>query len=262
MEAKNMEKAGRHSWSAYRKELELLRDLDCRPYWTSSYQNHSSPESFIDILTYRVSFLLLTQLLNREGIPVKYVPNYKEELRIEEDLDENQNGENYEEFVDFYFEEQAPFTFYTEIGCELTLFDSDRIEQKMLRDVPQDGIEEALFNSLVASGMDAEEMRNGTAEYDGLYAYVVKLPGMGSDGWTAELGEEEKALYLKCREYISNNSSYSSLESVGDDLYHVVLIGVEDDNCWTEAEYGTAAFYAVYLLKLLYDEKVNKKAAG
>ena len=262
METENMKKAGKNSWRAYQKELELLRDLDCRPYCNSPYQNHSSPESFIDILTYRVSFLLLTQLLNREGIPVKYVPNYKEELRIEEDLDENQNGENYEEFIDFYFEEQAPFDFYTDIGCELTLFDSDRIEKRMLRDVPQDGIEEALFNFLVASGMDAGEMRNGTAEYDGLYAYVVKLPGMGSDGWTAELSEEEKALYLKCKEYIPNNSAYSSLKRIGDDLYHVVLIGVEDDNCWTEAEYGTAAFYAVYLLKLLYDEKVNKKAAG
>lgn len=259
-----MEKAERHSWRAYQKELELLRELDCRPYWNSSYQLHSSPESFIDILTYRASFLLLTQLLNREGIPVKYVPNYKEELRIEEDLDENQNVENYDEFVNFYFEEQAPFSFYTDIGCELTFCDSDLIEQKLLRDATQDGIEEALFDILTTNGMDADEIRDGTAEYDDIYAYVVKLPGMGSDSWISELGEEEKTLYLKCREYISNNSAYSSLQSVGDDLYHVVLIGVEDDSCWTEADYGTAAFYATYLLKLLYEQskKGEMKAAG
>ena len=264
MEAENMKKAGKNSWRAYQKELELLRDLDCRPYWNSGYQSHSSPESFVDILTYRLSFVLLTRLLNREGIPVKYDPTCTEELRIEEDMNDDQNMENYDEFVDFYFTEQAPFTFYTDMGCELIFFDTDLIEQKMLKDSQQDGEKKAIFNFLTKSGMDADEMEDETAPYDGIYAYVVKLPGMAFDGWTAELGEEENALYLKCKEYLTNNSAYCGLECVGDDLYHVVLIGVEDDCCWTEADYGAAAFYAAYLLKLLYKQskKGEEKAAG
>ena len=254
MEVAEIKKDLKRSWHDYQKELELLRKLDCRPYQNSAYSLHSMPETFMDILTYRVSFLLLTQLLNREGISVQYDPTYTHLLSIEEDMNDDQFSENYDEFMDFYFEEQAPFTYYTKMGFEVTCFDSDLLKSKLLKESPLDGVKEALFQFLAGLGMDTEEMENGTAEYDGLYAYMVKLPGMDLETGTVGLSEDGKALFLKCEECLSQNSAYCGLVHSDSDLYHIVLIGVEDECCWTEADYGAAAFYAVYLLKRLYEQ--------